>query len=129
MQQEIEKLNNQQQQHAEQLQQSTHFSSLDDGLSTHLTQLQRFIQHYQNFEQQFGNVHSATLALAEKQQQLATLQQQFGHHEQISIQLNDQRQSREQKLQQLHALGLIQNQVKQLRHVRLEQEKNPSHCA
>ncbi len=123
LQREIEKLKNQQQQHAEQLQQSTHFSSLDDGLSTHLTQLQRFIQHYQNFEQQFGNVHSATLALAEKQQQLTILQQQFGHHEQISIQLNDQRQSREQKLQQLHALGLIQNQVKQLRHVRLEQEK------
>ena len=120
---EIEKLKNQHQQYAEQLKQSAHFASLDEGLSTHLTQLQRFIQQYQIFEQQFGNVRSATADVHQKQQQLDILQQQFGNHDQISTQLNAQRQSREQKLQQLHDLGLIQNQVKQFTHVCAEQLK------
>lgn len=120
---EIEKLKNQQQTQTEQLHQSANFISLDAGLSAHLTQLQRFIQQYQNVEQQFGNIAAATTALNEKQQQLHALQQQFGHEDQISSKLADQRQNREQTLQQIHHIGLIQNQFKQFTQVCVEREK------
>lgn len=120
---EIEKLKNQQQTQTEQLHQSAHFISLNAGLSAHLTQLQRFIQQYQNVEQQFGNIAAATAALNETQQQLHALQQQFGHEDQISSKLADQRQNREQTLQQIHHIGLIQNQFKQFTQVCVEREK------
>lgn len=120
---EIEKLQNQQQTQTEQLHQSAHFVSLDTGLSAHLTQLQRFIQQYQNVEQQFGNIAAATIALNKTQQQLHALQQQFGHEDQISSKLADQRQNREHALQQIHHIGLIQTQFKQFSQVCVEREK------
>ena len=120
---EIEKLQNQQQTQTEQLHQSSHFVSLDTGLSAHLTQLQRFIQQYQNVEQQFGNIAAATAALNETQQQLHALQQQFGHEDQISSKLAEQRQNREHALQQIHHIGLIQTQFKQFSQVCVEREK------
>lgn len=114
---EIEKCQNQRQTQTEQLHQSAHFSSLDAGLSAHLNQLQRFIQQYQNVEKQFGNINAAETVLNETQQQRHALQQQFGDEEQISSKLSDQRQHREQKLKQIHDLGLIQHQFEQLTQV------------
>ena len=125
--QEIETLNLEQQSQSQQLQQSAHFHSLDQGLATHLTQLQRFIQSYHNFEHQFGHIPLATTTLEEKKQQLLLSQQQYGEDEVITQHTNLKRQNHENNIKKNHQLSLIQNQFKHYCHVYSEQESIQKH--
>ena len=99
-----------QQKQTEQLNQTMQLSSLDDGLSAHLIQLQRFIQHYQSFEKQYGDIASARTDLSQKKQQLESLQQQYGDDQKIDHQLLELRRDQAKNLEQQHQFSLIQNQ-------------------
>lgn len=103
-----------QQQHQlhQQLDQSQQFSSLDKGLNAHIQQLSQFISQYQNIENSLGQISSAETKLAENKAELDRFISQFGPVEQIEIQLEQQRQSREQKLVQLNQLNFIQQKLK-----------------
>ncbi len=96
----------------QQLQESQQFSSLDKGLNAHIQQLSQFISHYQTIENSLGQLSSAETKLAENKAELDRLIAQPGSAEQIEIQLEQQRQSREQKLAQLNQLGFIQQKLK-----------------
>ncbi|ENU79804.1 hypothetical protein F975_02433 [Acinetobacter sp. ANC 3789] len=107
---------------SQQLQQTAQFSSLDQGLSAHIAPLQRFIQHLQSFEQQYGELTTAQTDLSQKQQQLASLQQQFGHEQTIDEQLEQLRTTSEKTSVQSHQLALINTQFQQYVQLRLEQD-------
>ena len=108
----IQQLVQQQSQLHQQLQQSQQFSSLDKGLNAHIQQLSQFIVQYQNIENSLGQISTAETRLAENKAELDRLIAQFGPAEQIEIRLEQQRQSREQKLVQLNQLGFIQQKLK-----------------
>ncbi|MBP6190370.1 MAG: AAA family ATPase [Acinetobacter sp.] len=91
----------------EQLQHSSQFAPLDQGLKAHVQQLQQFIQQYQKVESSLGNIQRAQTKLAQNQTLQQDLIRQFGTAQQIETQLTQQQQTREQQLTQLNQLDLI----------------------
>jgi len=125
---ELAQFKSDQQKQTEQLNQTMQLSSLDDGLSAHLKQLQRFIQHYQSFEKQYGDIASARTDLSQKKQQLESLQQQYGDDQKIDHQLLELRHNQAKNLEQQHQFSLIQNQFKQWLQQRSEQHQLQTTC-
>ncbi|MGE8540935.1 MAG: SbcC/MukB-like Walker B domain-containing protein [Acinetobacter sp.] len=97
-----------------QLESSQHFSSLDSGLTAHLQQLQQFIQHYQNIEQQLGNQAQAEQQLAAFISQREQNIQALGSADQLENQITQARLQRERKLNALGQLNAIQQNTEQL---------------
>src|SRR3990167_2860267 len=71
-------------QHTAQLKTSNHFGSLDDSLSAHISQIQRFIQSYALFEKNYGDVQHANQQLLAKQKQLEYITIQFGQDDPLN---------------------------------------------
>lgn len=107
---EVEQLKQNITQCTDQLNDSAQFTALDDGLSAHLNQLQRFIQSYTQFEQHYGDVHTAHEQVTLKQQQLEQLTQQYGQDEALNQNISSLRQNREQLLHQLNQLNILETQ-------------------
>ncbi|MFH7765134.1 AAA family ATPase [Acinetobacter sp. BSP-28] len=93
-------------QHTALLAESAHFNPLDDGLSAHLSQLQRFIQSYTQFEKNHGNVSQAHQNVMQQQQQLEQLTQQYGQDDELNQKIAAIRTEREYHLQQLNLLDV-----------------------
>jgi len=121
---EIEQLTSQYQRSTESLLSTQQFQSLDPNLPTHVNQLQRFLQRYQQFEQQHGDMSVAIESLKTKQQQLQVSQTQDGLDETITQNINLKQQQRDNHIQQLHQLNVIQNHLQHYFQVQIEQEKN-----
>ncbi|WP_166171157.1 SbcC/MukB-like Walker B domain-containing protein [Acinetobacter sp. SA01] len=93
-------------QHTALLAESAHFNPLDDGLSAHLSQLQRFIQSYTQFAKNHGNVSQAHQNVMQQQQQLEQLTQQYGQDDALNQKIAAIRTEREHHLQQLNLLDV-----------------------
>lgn len=115
-------VNTQQQQNMlqQQLLKTQQFSSLDKGLTVHILQLQKFIQQYQNVEQQLGNQIQAEQKLNEQKNQLQQQLTQFGQIEQLEAQIEQTHQQRELKINQLNQLNFLQQRL--LQYFELDQE-------
>ena len=119
----LEQLKNKIAQHTTQLECSKHFASIDDGLSAHLAQLQRFIQSYAQFEKTYGDVQHANLQCKAQQQQLDELTQQFGQDEVLHQTITSLRNERDQLLQQFSQFKVIQPQWQNFKHIDAEQRQ------
>lgn len=119
----LEQLKNKIAQHTTQLECSKHFASIDDGLSAHLAQLQRFIQSYAQFEKTYGDVQHANLQCKAQQQQLDELTQQFGQDEVLHQKITSLRNERDQLLQQFSQFKVIQPQWQNFKHIDAEQRQ------
>lgn len=97
-------------QHTAQLANSNHFASLDDALSAHISQLQRFIQSYEQFENNYGDVQQAHQQLAVKQQQLDELTKQFDQDDLLHQKISALRTERDQLIQQFSQFNTVQHQ-------------------
>jgi exonuclease SbcC len=119
----LEQLKNKIAQHTVQLECSKHFASIDDGLSAHLAQLQRFIQSYAQFEKTYGDVQHANLQCKAQQKQLDELTQQFGQDEVLHQTITSLRNERDQLLQQFSQFKVIQPQWQNFKHIDAEQRQ------
>ncbi|KAB0624579.1 AAA family ATPase [Acinetobacter gandensis] len=119
----LEQLKNNIAQHTAQLEHSKHFTSIDDGLSAHLAQLQRFIQSYAEFEKTYGDVQQANTQCKAQQKQLDELTLQFGQDEVLNQKITSLRNEREQLLQQLSQLKIIQPQWQNFKHIDADQRQ------
>lgn len=119
----LEQLKNNIAQHTTQLEHSKHFASIDDGLSAHLAQLQRFIQSYTQFEKTYGDVQQANIQCKAQQKQFDELTQQFGQDEVLHQKITSLRNEREQLLQQLSQFKVIQPQWQNFKHIDAEQHQ------
>jgi len=119
----LEQLKNKIAQHTTQLECSKHFASIDDGLSAHLAQLQRFIQSYAQFEKTYGDVQHANLQCKAQQKQLDELTQQFGQDEVLHQKITSLRNERDQLLQQFSQFKVIQPQWQNFKHIDAEQRQ------
>ncbi len=119
----LEQLKNNIAQHTAQLECSKHFASIDDGLSAHLSQLQRFIQSYAQFEKTYGDVQHANLQCKAQQKQLDELTQQFGQDEVLHQKITSLRNERDQLLQQFSQFKVIQPQWQNFKHIDAEQRQ------
>jgi exonuclease SbcC len=119
----LEQLKNKIAQHTAQLECSKHFASIDDGLSAHLSQLQRFIQSYAQFEKTYGDVQHANLQCKAQQKQLDELTQQFGQDEVLHQKITSLRNERDQLLQQFSQFKVIQPQWQNFKHIDAEQRQ------
>jgi len=119
----LEQLKNKIAQHTAQLECSKHFASIDDGLSAHLAQLQRFIQSYAQFEKTYGDVQHANLQCKAQQKQLDELTQQFGQDEVLHQKITSLRNERDQLLQQFSQFKVIQPQWQNFKHIDAEQRQ------
>ncbi|MEF9957632.1 MAG: AAA family ATPase, partial [Acinetobacter sp.] len=108
---EIQQFTEQHKQCAEQLQHSSQFSPLDQGLNAHIQQLKQFIQHYQKVEQSLGTSQLAQSKLEQDQTQLNHLITQFGITQQIGIQLEQKQKLREQHQTRLNQLDVLQQKL------------------
>jgi DNA repair protein SbcC/Rad50 len=107
-------------QHTVQLEKSTHFSSLDDALSAHITQVQRFIQSYAQFEKNYGDVQQANTQLQTQQKQLQAFTQQFGPDDVLHQKIATFRIERDHCVQQLNRFSVIQHQWQNFQHIDAE---------
>lgn len=119
----LEQLKNKIAQHTAQLECSKHFASIDDGLSAHLAQLQRFIQSYAQFEKTYGDVQHANLQCKAQQKQLDELTQQFGQDEVLHQKITSLRNERDQLLQQFSQFNIIQPQWQNFKNIDAEQRQ------
>ncbi|WP_180113102.1 AAA family ATPase [Acinetobacter sp. YH12073] len=103
--------------------QTAHFQVLDEALSAHLSPLQRFIQSYVQFEQQYGDVAQATEQLAQKQQQLEQLIQQFGHDPALNTKITGLRTAREELLHRLNQLDVTKSHWQRYHAIHLEHQQ------
>ena len=119
----LEQFKNKIAQHTAQLECSKHFASIDDGLSAHLAQLQRFIQSYAQFEKTYGDVQHANLQCKAQQKQLDELTQQFGQDEVLHQKITSLRNERDQLLQQFSQFNIIQPQWQNFKNIDAEQRQ------
>ena len=119
----LEQFKNKIAQHTAQLECSKHFASIDDGLSAHLSQLQRFIQSYAQFEKTYGDVQHANLQCKAQQKQLDELTQQFGQDEVLHQKITSLRNERDQLLQQFSQFNIIQPQWQNFKNIDAEQRQ------
>ncbi|MDY6484877.1 AAA family ATPase [Acinetobacter faecalis] len=106
-----------------QLATSAHFNSLDDALSAHITQTQRFIQSYTQFENNYGDVNHANSQMIQQQNELEQLTKQFGKDDVLTQKIVAFRKEREQLLGTLNQLSLVQHQYKNLQNIDTEHHK------
>lgn len=97
-------------QYTVQLAESANFQPLDDALSAHITQLNRFIQSHTHFEKHYGDVHQAHQKVHQQQQQFDHLTQQYGQDHALSQTLSTLRIQREQLTEKLTQFDLTQSQ-------------------
>lgn len=97
-------------QHTAQLETSNHFGSLDDSLSAHISQIQRFIQSYALFEKNYGDVQHANQQLLAKQKQLEEITIQFGQDDALNQKITTLGIERDQLIQKLNQFNVIQHQ-------------------
>ncbi|MFZ0022452.1 AAA family ATPase [Acinetobacter sp.] len=107
-------------QHTAQLESSNHFNSLDDVLSAHINQVQRFIQSYAQFEKHYGDVQQANTQLLAQQKQLEELTQQFGQDDALNQKISSLRIEREQLLHKLNQLNVVQQQWQNFKNIDTE---------
>ncbi|CAB1210045.1 AAA family ATPase [Acinetobacter bouvetii] len=110
-------------QHTALLAESAHFNPLDDGLSAHLSQLQRFIQSYAQFEKNHGNVSQAQQNVMQQQQQLEQLTQQYGQDDALDQKIASVRTQREHHLQQLNLLDVTHTHWQNFQNMSAENDK------
>ena len=110
-------------QHTALLAESAHFNPLDDGLSAHLSQLQRFIQSYTQFEKNHGNVSQAHQNVMQQQQQLEQLMQQYGQDDELNQKIAAIRTEREHHLQQLNLLDVTHTHWQNFQNISAENVK------
>ncbi len=120
--QQLQILAEQQRHCAVQLEQSLPFTPLDHGLSAHIQQLKQFILHYQKVEDSIGDIPLAQNQLQREQSTLHDFIQQFGDAAQIELKIQQQQQLREQQLNRLNQLDVIQQKIKS--YLELRQELN-----
>lgn len=119
----LQKQVNQRRQYQAQLVDSAHFSTLDEGLSVHLKPLQRFIQSYQKFEQDYGEVEYAQTKLTEQRHQLNALQASFGQDDLLQQNMTKLRTERDQQLHKKNALDTLQQQWTNYQHLYAEHQQ------
>ncbi|WP_298145692.1 AAA family ATPase [uncultured Acinetobacter sp.] len=122
-QEQIEQLKNNFAQHTIQLESSDHFSPLDDALSAHTFQVQRFIQSYEQFEHQYGDLQQANQQLFINQKQLDELTHKFGQENELSQKISALRSERDELLQQFNHFNVVQHQWQNLQQVETEYRK------
>ncbi|WP_180022277.1 AAA family ATPase [Acinetobacter sp. YH16044] len=120
MKEQLEQLQTNIAQHTAQLESSNHFASLDDALSAHITQTQRFIQSYAQFEKNYGNVQQANTQLQTQQKQLEKLTQTFGQEDALNQKISSLRYERDQLLQKLNQLNVVQQQWQSFQNIDAE---------
>jgi DNA repair protein SbcC/Rad50 len=111
-----------------QLEETAYFSPLDDALSAHISQLQRFTQSYTQFEDQYGNVNQATQQVSIKEQQLELLIQQHGQDDALNQKVFSLRNQREQLIQKLNVLAITNTQWKNFQDIYIENNKREKEC-
>ena len=109
--------------HTSQLEKSQHFSSLDDALSAHISQVQRFTQHYAQFENHYGDVQQANTQLLAQQKQLNELIQQFGNDDALTQKMTTLRTERDQFVQTLNQFNILQQQWQNFQTIDTEHQK------
>ena len=114
LEQQLQQTSEQQSNLSQQLAETQQFSSLDKGLSAHLQQLEKFIQHYQSIENQLGSLPHAENKLTTHKAQLQHAIDQFGTLEQLENQIEQMRQHRDLKINQRNQLDVIQQKLTQL---------------
>ncbi|WP_163121202.1 AAA family ATPase [Acinetobacter portensis] len=119
----LEQLNNNIAQHTSKLENSNHFASLDDALSAHTFQVQRFIENYEQFEHNYGDVQQANQQLSTKQKQLEELIQQFGKNDALNQKISALRNERDQLVQQLNQFNVVQHQWQNFQQLDAEYHK------
>lgn len=97
----------------QQLMQTENFSRLDATLAAYLPQLKQFIIDYKKIETQFGSLTQAKQGLEQDKKNLAGLIAQMGDATTIKNKLADLNAISEQKIQHIHKISLIQQQLKQ----------------
>ena len=90
---------------------TSQYASLDRGLTTHIQQLEQFIQKYKQIENQLGNQIQAEQQLTQQKNQFVQFINQFGNIEQIEQHIEQARQQREFKLNQRNQLDSIQQKL------------------
>ncbi|OOW13373.1 MULTISPECIES: AAA family ATPase [Acinetobacter] len=110
-------------QHTAQLETSNHFGSLDDSLSAHISQIQRFIQSYALFEKNYGDVQHANQQLLAKQKQLEDITIQFGQDDPLNQKIKTLGIERDQLVQKLNQFNVIQHQWHNFQQIDAEHHK------
>ena len=110
-------------QHTVQLEPSDHFGSLDDSLSAHIPQIQRFIQSYALFEKNYGDVQQANQQLLAKQKQLEEITIQFGQDDPLNQKITTLGIERDQLVQKLNQFNVIQHQWHNFQQIDTEYHK------
>lgn len=105
------------------LENSEYLNPLDDSLSAHINQLQRFIQSYTEFENQYGSVKQATQQLTTNEQQLALLTQQHGQDNELNQKISSLRNQRDELLQKLNLLTITKSQWNNFQSIYAEKNK------
>ncbi|OTG61510.1 ATP-dependent dsDNA exonuclease [Acinetobacter sp. ANC 4204] len=113
LEQQIQHIERQQTECKQQLESSQQFTSLDQGLSAHVQQLEQFIQQYQNIEYQLGQQAQVEQQLSAQKVKLQQSIQQFGHIEELEVKIAQAQQQRELKINQLSQIEQIQQKVQQ----------------
>ena len=119
----LSQLQNEIAQHTAQLEQSNHFTSLDDALSAHISQVQRFTQNYAQFEKNYGDVQHAHTQLSAQQKQLDQLNQHYGQDDALTQKISTLRTERDQIVQTLNQFSILQQQWQNFQNIEIEHEK------
>lgn len=123
IQEQLDRLNNDIAEHTAKLENSHHFSSLDDALTAHIDQVQRFIKSYEQFEKNYGDVNHANSKITEQKNELEQLTKQFGQSDALSQKIVTLRDDRDQLLQKLTQLDMLQHQWQNFQRVDIEHHK------
>ena len=110
IQEQLDRLKNDIAEHTAKLANSHHFSSLDDALTAHIDQVQRFIKSYEQFEKNYGDVNHANSKITEQKNELEQLTKQFGQSDALSQKIGTLRDDRDQLIQKQTQLDVLQNQ-------------------
>ncbi len=97
----------------QQLTQTENFSRLDATLAAYLPQLEQFVTDYKKIEIQLGSLAQAQEELEQDKKTLTDLITQVGNTTTIKNKLADLNILLEQKIQHIHKISLIQQQLKQ----------------
>ncbi|MBK0064965.1 MULTISPECIES: AAA family ATPase [unclassified Acinetobacter] len=112
--QQLQKLTEQQQHVSLQLEQSSQFAPLDQGLNAHIQQFSNFVEQYQKVEHTIGDVAAAQNKLQLDQNTLKELIQTLGDSEKIELKIQQQQLLREQQFNRSNQLDLLQQKLNSL---------------
>ena len=123
IQEQLDRLKNNIAEHTANLANSHHFSSLDDALTAHIDQVQRFIKSYEQFEKDHGDVNHANSKITEQKNELEQLTKQFGQSDALSQTIGTLRDDRDQLIQKLTQLDVLQHQWQNFQRIDTEHRK------